>query len=178
MELVSALKAGSAAISLVSALAKLIKETRGPKEPVPSDPSLTELLHRLQIEAIRMSRDLENRLRDLSRYIHEYGLNPALSLDQQLANLAWYNFVTRARLKTLREEFFAIHRQLTAFLDDAEAMLICANRQQSAAEAFKASLQSKRELDRLFLEPNIPLRTIVEGMLGIAGTVTAELQAA
>jgi hypothetical protein len=50
--------------------------------------------------------------------------------------------------------------------------------QQQAADAFKASLESKRDLDRLFLDPNTSLGTLVEGMLATASRVTAELQAA
>jgi hypothetical protein len=174
IELVAGLQAGKEAIGLVSALANLIKDCKSPNE----DPSLKELLGRLQIDAIRLSRDLENRLRTLSDHIQEYHLNPALTLSQQFEDLTKYDFVARARFKSVREECHAIHRQLTTFLDDATAMLICMNNQQATRSAFKASFESKRDLDRLFLDSNTPLGTLIDGMLATASRVTAELQAA
>jgi hypothetical protein len=171
MEPVSALKVGTEAVSLVSALAKLIKEAKS-DAPTP----LNQVLGRLQVDAVRLSRDLENRIRNLVENVHEYGLNPALSLEQQLSALTWYNFVTRSRIKAFREECFSAYRQLTSFIDDATAMLICEQRINVAGEAFKASLAVKRQLDELFLKPNIPIRTILEGMLGTASRVSAELQ--
>ena len=173
MPLLPALEAGSEAISLLAALSKLIKDTKSNNSP---NKSLQELLHRLQIDAVRLSRDLENRLRTFSDHMQEYNLDPTLSLNQQFANLEWYNFISRSRLKTLREECHAIHRQLTAFLDDATSILICVEREQDASQAFKENLDTKRKLDRMFLEPNTPLGDLVENMLKTASAVSAELQ--
>lgn len=58
MEFVSALTIGTEAIDLVSALAKPIESAKIEN----SDPSLYEVLRRLPIEAVRLSRGLENRL--------------------------------------------------------------------------------------------------------------------
>ena len=176
MELISAFETGSSTISLITALAGLIKEAND--TDVSEDPSLVEILSRLRIEAIRLSTDLENRLRILGDRIQEYGLNPTLSLNQQLENLSWYNFIHKSRLKTLREEFYSIHRQLTSFIDDAAAVLICSGRQHLAAEAFKNSLETKRNIDRLFLDPKTPLGTLVDGMLATARMATADLRVA
>jgi hypothetical protein len=178
MQLISALRTGSEAITLVSALAKLIKEAKGPSMTGVSQTTLSELLPRLQIEAVRLSRDLENRLRNLAERIQEYGLNPAQSLNQQFESLAWYNFIRQSRLKSLREECHSIYRQLTSFLDDATAVLICEGQQQLAAVAFKSGLEAKRDLDRLFLDPNTSLGVFLDGMLATASRVTTDLQAA
>lgn len=178
IELASALKTSSEAIGLVSALAKLIKDSKNSAANNDQKTPLSELLHRLQIEAVRLSRDLENRLRLLSAGVHEYGLNPAKSLNQQLDELFWYNFVTRSRLKTLREECYSISRELTSFLDDATAMLICQSQQQLAANSFKASLESKRDIDRLFADPTTSIGTLIDGLLATASRVTVELLAA
>lgn len=175
LELMTGLQTGKEAIGLVSALATLIKDCKtSPNE----DASLRELLGRLQIDAIRLSRDLENRLRILSDHIQEYHLNPALSLSQQFEDVSKYDFITRARLKAIREECHGIHRQLTTFLDDATAMMICMQRQQLARNAFKASYESKRDLDRLFFDQNTTVGMLIEGMLATASRVMAELQAA
>jgi hypothetical protein len=171
MDPVSALKAGTEAISLVAALAKLVKENKSKESP-----SLTQVLGRLQVDAVRLSRDLENRIRNLLQNIHEYGLNPVFSLEQQIAQLTWYNFASRSRMKAFREECFAIHRQLTSFMDDATAILICEQRTMTAAGAFNASLAVKRQLDDLFLQSNVPIRTILDGLLATASRVSAELQ--
>jgi hypothetical protein len=177
MEPVSVFKSGAEAVSLVSALAKLIQETKKADDPN-SDKSLQELLARLQIEAVRLSRDLENRLRTLVERVQEYGLNPAQSLNAQLGNLQWYNVITRARLKSLREECHAIYRQLTGFLDDATALLLCKGQQQKAASSFAESLAVKRQLDALFADQNLPLKDVLDGLLKAAGKASAELQTA
>ena len=171
MDPASALKAGTEAISLASSLAKLLKDAKPGAKP-----ALTELLGRLQVDAVRLSRDLEYRIRGLAENMGAYGLNPSRSLEQQLADLEWYNFVTRSRIKSFREECFAIYRQLTSFIDDATAMLICDQRAGMASAAFQESLAVKRELDSLFLKPNVPISTIVNAMLATASRVSAELQ--
>lgn len=89
-----------------------------------------------------------------------------------------YSAVTRSRIKAFREECFSIHRQLTAFIDDATAILICEERTTAAARPFVDSLQVKRQLDELFMDSNVPRRTILDGLLATAGQVSAELQAA
>src|SRR5262245_5708045 len=117
MEPVSALKTGAAAVSLVAALTKLINQHKATSGTEPQ--SLQQLLSRLQPEAVCISRDLENRLRILVERIEtDYGLNPNLTLENQLRNLNWYNFLTRARFKSFREECNSIYRRLTEFIDD------------------------------------------------------------
>ena len=175
MEPVAAITAGKEAIGLVSALATLIKDVKkssGPQTP------LYELLDRLQIEAVRLSRDLENRLRVLLERVREYGLDPAASLDQQLKDLNWYNVMTRSRLKALREECGSIHRQLTSFVDDATALLLCEGKGQLASAAFAANLETKRTLDGLLLEKGLPVGKLLDSLLATASRVSADLQAA
>jgi hypothetical protein len=174
MDPISVLKAGTEAISLVSALTKLIEESKG----TDATPGLRELLDRLQIDAVRITRDLESRLRAVLERLNDYGLSPALSLEQQLSDLRWYNVLTRSRLKSLREELLAMYRQLTSFLDDATAMLLCQNQGQRASAAFEESLKTKRLLDGLFLDAHLPLRTILDGLLATTSRLSARIQAA
>jgi hypothetical protein len=177
MDPVSTLKTGTAAVSLVSALAKLIKDVKE-KPDSDSRTSLRELLSRLQIDGVRLSRDLEHRIRELAERSREYGLDPQMSLGQRLRNLDWYNVLTRSRLKTLREECASIYRQLTSFIDDATALLLCEQDQQVASSAFLESLDTKRQLDSLFMQESLPLGKLLDGLLATAERVSAELQAA
>lgn len=171
MDPTAVITASKEAIGLVSALAKLIKEVK--KRP---NTQLHELLDRLQIDAVRLSRDLEYKLRALVERAREYGLDPAASLDQQLADLNWYNVITRSRLKTMREECGSIYRQLTSFLDDATALLLCQHEGQLASTAFAGSLETKRLLDGLLLEKDLPLGKLLDSLLATASRVSAELQ--
>jgi hypothetical protein len=179
IELASAFKASSEAVSLVATLAKIISENtkRQPTDSTAKQP-LGEVLRRLQIEGIRLSKNLENRIRLLVDRLPEYGLSPSLSIDQQIGDLSWYNFVTRARLKAIREECQSIRRELTSFIDDATAMLICQNQQQIASEAFKAGLAAKRQLDTILLDQTVSIKALILAMLDTATRVTAELEAA
>ncbi len=180
MELISALQTGSEVINLTSALANLISEAKVNDAASPNEPptSLTELLRRLQIEAVSLSRAIENQLRILSGSLEEYGLNPAKSLEQQFADLSWYNWLRRSKLKSFREEVNSIYRQLTSFVDDATAILVCEGDVELAAQAFTKSFGVKRDLDRLFGDSDLSLGMLIDGMLATAGRVTAELQAA
>lgn len=178
MEPFSALTASSEAISLVSALVELVKTMKDEGEDSGTSPTLRELLGRLQVEAVALSRNLENRLRHLVENLNAYGMNPQLSIDDHLRKLSWYNVVKRSRIKSLREECLAIYRQLTSFIDDATAVLICENRIEVASDAFAASLATKRQLDELFLRRNVPLKDILDGLLATASRVSSDLQSA
>ena len=74
IELASAFKASSEAVSVVATLAKIISENTKSK---PNDPTakqtLSEVLRRLKIEGIRLSKNLENRIRLLADRLPEYG---------------------------------------------------------------------------------------------------------
>jgi len=54
-------------------------------------------------------------------------------------DLKWYNWVRRAQLKSYREEFHASYRQLTSFIDDATALLLCEGTH-SQASGFKTAM--------------------------------------
>ena len=175
MELITALKTGSEAISLGAELAKLIKTLHSQKEkPAP----LVEILQRLQVEAVRLSRDFEYRLRAQVEELYELGLDPNLTIEFHLSNLHWYNFRSRARLKAFREECFSLHRQLATFLDDATAVMICAERAEDAKEAFQEAFRTKNELDAVFMSSNTPLKVVFAEMLRVSSRVSAELQVA
>lgn len=175
MELVTALTTGSEAISLGTELAKLVKTLRT-KEENPT--SLTEMLQRVQIEAVRLIRDFEHRLRTHFENLQDLGLNPNLSIESHLANLRWYNFRSRARLKAFREESFSLHRQLATFIDDVTAVLICNERVEDAKDAFNDAFQTKKELDAIFMNSNTPIKDVFSEMLRISSRVSADLQAA
>jgi hypothetical protein len=175
MDPVSAFKTGAAAISLVSAIAKLAKDIDARKEPN-DPPTIKELLTRIRLEAVRLSGSLEHRLSALVEQIHEYGLNPGVPLDDQIKNLSWYSVITRFRLKTFREECGAIYQQLTAFLDDATDLLLCQNQMQTASSAFQASLDTKRQLDQLFLKSDLPLGMMLDSLLAAARKASADLR--
>jgi hypothetical protein len=172
MELISAFTVGTEAISLGAELVKLVKTLRAQTD---KSPDLTEMLGRLQIEAVRLSRDFENRLRVTADSLSAAGIDVELTFEQQLNTLQWYNFVSRARLKSFREECSAIRLQLTTFIDDVTAVLICKGKVQDGKVAFLEAFTTKRELDAL-LASRIPIKDILSEMLRVAGQISAELQ--
>jgi hypothetical protein len=70
----------------------------------------------------------------------------------------------------------ASYRQLTAFLDDATALLLCQQQRALASSAFAANLDVKRQLDALFLDSRLPVKKVLDGMLATATRVSADLQ--
>jgi hypothetical protein len=173
MDPASALAIGSDTLSLVAALAELTKTAK-----TEEGTTLRELLGRLQLEALGISRRLEERLRHLVQNYAAYGLNPEKSLDDQLADLSWYNFVRRSRLKSFRDECFSVYQQLSSFIDDATAVLICEQKAWMAGPAFKASLETKRQLNQLFVNRTAPVREILEGLLATASRLSTQLSLA
>jgi len=177
MEPVTVLKTSTEAVSLVAALAKLVKENRK-KTGTP----LYELLGRLQLDAVRIGADLETRLRLLSEKLGDLGLDPKMSLDAQIKDLSWYNWVRRAQLKAYREEFHAAYRQLTSFIDDATALLLCegshAQTPGITTEMFAEANRKKAMLDGVLMDPGRTLESILQALLSAARDVTEELRAA
>jgi len=114
MDPATVLKTSGEALTLVSALAKLIKENKSKPKP-----SLSELLGRLQIDAVRISSEIEGRLELLSAKLQDLGLDPTKSLESQVSDLTWYNWIRRTQLNNYREQFQSAYRQLTCFIDDA-----------------------------------------------------------
>jgi hypothetical protein len=175
MDPLTAISAGTEAISLLSALGKLLDEAK--KQPDKVNTPLRELLDRLRIDAIRLSRDLELRVRNLVERVEDYGLKPEQTLSSQLASLQWYNILTRSRFKSFREECNSIYRELTGFLDDATALLLCDGQATLAGPAFTANLEMKRKLDSLLLDKNTTVRHLLDNLLETASKASADLQA-
>jgi hypothetical protein len=186
MEPITVLKTSGEAVTLVAAIAKLIKENK----ETHSAP-LAELLQRVQIEAVRMSSSMEVRLQVLNENLGTLGLDPSKTLDTQIRDLKWYNWVRRAQLKAYREEFHAVYRQLTALIDDVTALLLCEGSHAYDAngmpikggvpiktEAFAVAYGKKRDLDALVTDQGRSLGDILERLLATARQVTEELRAA
>jgi hypothetical protein len=178
VELITALKAGSEAISLGAELAKLIKTLRADGDKNEKQTALADILQRLQVEALSLSRDFGYRLRQQVEELKELGIDPELTIEDHISNLRWYNFRSRSRLKAFREECFSLHRQLTTFLDDVTAVLICNNRVEDAKEAFQEAFNTKNRLDKLIMSPTTPISVVIEEMLLINNHVSAELRGA
>jgi hypothetical protein len=174
MEPTTVLKTSTEAVSLVAALAKLIKENREKSKDAP----LSQLLGRLQIEATRLSADLEEKLRRLLGGLRELGLDPDKSLESQLAELSWYNWIRRSRLKEYREQFYAIYLQLAAFVDDATALMLCDGGGQLKTQAFAESYRKKQMLDEIISDSNKTIGGALKELLSVAAQVSYEIQSA
>lgn len=181
MDPASVFKASGEAVSLVAALAKLIKENRGKKT------QLSELLGGLQVEALRVSSDIERKLERLVERVHELGLKPNVTLDSQLEDLSWYNWVRRSELKRYREEFHAAYRQLTSFIDDASALMLCegSHTKQDGGDTaamvtdmFSVARRKKRELDSVLMDPHGTVGAMLDKLLSMSRLVTDELRSA
>jgi hypothetical protein len=167
----------SEAVTLVAALAKLIKENKGKPRT-----SLSELLARLQIDALRVSSDIETKLQLLLEKLRDLGLDPDKSLESQIEDLTWYNWIRHAQLKSYREEFHAAYRQLTSFIDDATAVLLCEGSREQASglktAMFAEAYKKKRVLDTVIMDSGRTLGGMLRTLLSTARQVTEDLRAA
>ena len=178
MDPATVLKTSGEAVSLAAALAKLIAENRGRK-----DTRLSELLGKLQVDAVRISSDVESTLERLLLRLSELGLMPEVSLDAQIDNLSWYNWLRRSELKKYREDFHAAYRQLTSFIDDATALMLCEHDHVPPGTVpiktamFSAARAKKRELDAVLMDPHVTLGSMLDTLLAMSRRVTDELRA-
>jgi hypothetical protein len=183
IEYLSGAKAVSESIGLATALVKLktaVREHPPSKDSPQADHErhgeLTEVLGRFRIDTLRVSKNLENKVRALADASTEYGLASSVSISEQLRSLEWYNFLKRSKLKSFREQCNAARRELTSLVDDATAMLICHNRMQYAAEAFKASAEVQKRLDAILFDTSVPLSQQLRIMLDTATEISAKLE--
>jgi len=138
--------------------------------------AMTEMLGRLRIEALRVSKNLADKVRALADAVNDYGLSPTLSISAQLDQLGWYNFLRRSRLKSFREQCNSARRELSSLIDDATAMLICHGRTQLASEAFKASTALQKRLDDMLWDSSVTIRHQLRIMLDTATEIAAKLE--
>ena len=88
----------------------------------------------------------------------------------------------RAKLKAYREEFYAAQRQLTAFIDDATALLLCesshSDRKGVKTQLFAQAYRKKRHLDGILNDPELTLGAILDKLISVAREVSEEIRAA
>lgn len=173
MEPATILKIGTETVSLVAALNKLIKENHD-KQP---GSALSLLLARLRVDALRISSEVEMKFRILGEKLNDLGLDPTRTLESQLRELQWYNWVSRARLKGFHEELYGASRQLSSFVDDAAALMLCEGTI-GKTEMFAEAYNKKRELDAIVFDPQRSLGGILEKLLEFASKVNLDLQSA
>lgn len=165
------------ALSLVSALATLIKETRQTKNE-----NLSALLARLQIDAVRVSSEIETRLLLLNERLRELGLDPNKSLESQIEDLSWYNWIRRAQINHYSEEFNGAFRQLSSFIDDATALMLCEGSHEGNSGLktvmFAAANRKKKMLYEVIMDPGRTIGSMLQSLLSAARDVTEELRAA
>jgi hypothetical protein len=176
MDPAEVLKMSGGAISLIAALTKLIKENQNNSTP------LSALLGRLQLDAVRLSSDLERKLEILRERLPLLGLHAEISLEHQLATLEWYEWKRRSQLKTFREDFNSVCRQLTAFIDDSTALLLCEGshvpQKQVKTEMFRVAFEKKREVDAIVNSRELTLGAVIDALLQMARGLTEEIRAA
>src|SRR5580700_6657072 len=164
-DFLSLLSAGTEVLSLTSELSKLLEENL--ENAQTENVGLATILYRLKGEAISISEEFPKQLREMIEGFKEDNVDIDRSFKSLLEDLHWYNFLSRNRLKAQRERFYAMHRQLTTFLDDATALMLCKGEGKRGSSAFRQGLEVKNRLDRLMLEdPSI--REIFGQMITIA----------
>jgi len=173
MPLTEVVSASTAVISLTSELLKLIEEA---KEVRDGDPSVSELLDELRGRATGLSERFSDRLRRLSDDLEKWGLDTAMPIDDLLRECKWYNWVTRSRLNAVKDGFLATHRQLALFLDDVTALLLCAGEGLRAGTGFRAALNTKRMLDEIVHNRNLPIGELLKEMANVADEMRVRLQ--
>ena len=119
------------------------------------------------------------KLRILHEKLTDLGLDPDKTLQSQLRDLEWYNWIRRSRLKALQEDLYGVHRQLGSFIDDATALMLCeGGGKMGKTEMFEEAYKRKRELDAVVFDPDRSLGKILEQLLASASKVNEELRVA
>jgi len=168
---ISPIAAAGQLLSLTSALAKLIDQSEANSN---NKETLAQILGHLRAESINISQQTSAQLRGMFET-----LDKAKVLDKPIRNLAedlrWYNFFTRHRLNSARDQFYEMHRVLTTFMDDVTAVLVCSGTMDSAKGAFSTIIEVKQGLDSLLAQQK-PVRDILKAMIDASDRLQAQLQ--
>jgi hypothetical protein len=144
IELKEMFSAVSEALGLIRQAAELAQKARPENRDNETVPAV---LSRLRADAISTARASESRLWAILHEFQSMGVDLDRSIDQMLADLHWYNWLTSSRLKELRSSFQQTHHRLTTSVGNVTALLLCSNSISSSQEAFQAASASKKELD-------------------------------
>ena len=170
-DILLAVEAGKEFLSLSSELVRLINDSETDDQ---HRESLFQILQKLRIEADKMSDTFQEELREMIQDLEENGTNVDQTFEELLSDLSWYNILTKRNLKSSRDKFYRLHRQLANFIDDVNAVLICSGTVQSANQAHLVGFQVKQQLDRFMLErPTI--RETLEKLLDISLEISMHL---
>ena len=152
----------------------LIRELRAARNKKESEP-LVLSLRNLEKEALRISGELGNRLRQMNSDLRAMNIKTDQPLGALYKNTSWLKFPSRGLMRSLRTQFGEMYVELAGFMDDVTAMLICSDRTADAKLAFASGLQVKRELDEMMRnDPSID--EMILQMTTIADAIRIELQ--
>jgi hypothetical protein len=168
---ISPLVAAGQVLSLTTALAKLIEQSKANDK---NSDSLAQILYHLRGESIRITQELAAELRGLYEVL---GKEDVLGkpISELTKDLRWYNFVSRHRLNAARDKFYEMHRLLTSFLDDVTAVLLCSGTMDTATGAFSVCDSTKQGLDSV-ISSGKSVKEILGAMINAADEAQKLLQ--
>ena len=171
MDPITVFEAGASALTLAEKLADLVEESREEEKA----PRLTEIIGSLQVSAVELCRDFGEEMRRIKADLESSGIDIDKSIPKLYADLHWYNFISKSRLKDYQQRFSSIYQSLAVFIDDVTAVLICSQDSQRLSRPFRKAREMKKELDHL-VSSDASIREIADRMLKMIEDIYARLE--
>ena len=162
MEISMIFGAATSAITLAEKIEGLVEKSKTEQEVT----SFIALIRSLETEALALCGDISKELRKMKTDFLQSGIDTTKTINQLYDDLKWYNFVTKSNLRKHEQKFYAVYQTLAAFIDDAEAVLICSQKPQLLSDPYKEALAQKRKLDG-FINSDLPINKIIDEMMKI-----------
>lgn len=133
-----------ALLGALSAVAQVVMiwQKHHPSQPVQVSVSI-ELMRSQTIAACRR---LEAVLIEIRGDFDQLGLEPGQSIRDRLADLRWFNFRTKGRLKAMAERVEGIQKEVLVLVDQAYEAMICSEALVRNQEAVQQAEERRREI--------------------------------
>lgn len=124
---------------------------------------------------MELCREFGDEMRQIKADLESSGIDIDKSIPKLYADLHWYNFISKSRLKDYQQRFTSMYQSLAAFIDDVTAVLICSEDSQRLSRPFRKAREMKKELDYL-VNSDASIREISDRMLKMIEDIYARLQ--
>lgn len=153
---------GKAGISMIPGIVDVVKKIR----KTDTDPSIQKVLDQLIADTREACKSLREETNSIERSLRDLDVDPTKTLREISENLKWYNWVAKNKLAKHKKTLKQIEENLSSSVDDFVAVLVCAGKVPSFADANDISDAVKRDLDGLSQKPIEDLlkdfRTIID----------------
>ena len=172
MELGSLISLGTSSIDLASKLTEIIREYKKSGD----NTRIREILIDLKKAAIKITSNLNEELTSMNSELFSSGVDIHKSLNELYADLRWYDWPSRSKIKNCERKLKSVYEQLAGFIDDVTAIAVCSDNKEPLSLALSRANKRTQYLHSRF-NAHLPIGQIFNSLIDIIREIKTELQA-